>query len=375
MVEPNDVVVIDNGSGYMKAGLASTEAPSCVFPAVIGRPKHGQTMGSAADSRDYFVGDDAMAKKGVLSLSYPIEHGIVKDWNDMEKVWNHTFFDQLRVNPEDRPVIVTEAPMNPKKNRERMMEMLFDKFSVPATWVAIQAVMSLYSYGRTTGVVVDSGDGVTHVVPVYEGFALPHAVQRMDLAGRDLSDYMVKILSETGISMVSSAEQQIVRDMKEKTCYVPLENLQEESRKNASEYEMTYELPDGNKVYLKEERFRVPEIMFDPMICGRELPGLHESVFKCVQACDVDLRRDLYKNIVLSGGNTLFPNIEVRLQNEVKALAPQKIDVRVSASPQRRYLVWMGASVLSQLSSFENMLITKAEYDEIGSNIVHQKCF
>mmetsp|Transcript_32655 Transcript_32655/g.74036 ORF Transcript_32655/g.74036 Transcript_32655/m.74036 type:complete len:379 (-) Transcript_32655:100-1236(-) len=370
-------VIIDNGSGHVKAGLAGDEAPSAVFPALVGRPKHGQMM-PGSESKEYFMGEEAIGKRGVLSLTYPLEHGIVKDWADMEKVWHHTFYDALRVNPEEHAVVVSEAPLNPRKNRERMLEMLFEKFSVPASYIVIQAVMSLYSYGRTTGAVVDSGDGVTHVVPVYEGYAQPHAIQRLDLAGRDLSEYMVKILCESGVSMSSSAEKDIVRDMKETSCYVVEDDFDTEL-KSASErptdHEKIYTLPDGNKVNLVSERFRVPEVMFNPIMSGRELPGMHEATYNCIQACDIDLRRDLLKNIVLSGGNTMFPGIDARLTKELKALAPQKIDVKVIACPQRRYIVWMGASIVAQLSSFQKMLIWKSEYDEVGPNIAHSKCF
>mmetsp|Transcript_67144 Transcript_67144/g.148774 ORF Transcript_67144/g.148774 Transcript_67144/m.148774 type:complete len:383 (-) Transcript_67144:77-1225(-) len=370
-------VVIDNGSGHVKAGLSGEEAPRCVFPALVGRPKHG-TMMPGSEQKDYFMGEEAISKKGVLSLSYPLEHGIVKDWNDMEKVWHHTFYDALRVNPEEQAIIVSEAPMNPKKNRERMVELLFEKFSVPAAFIVIQAVMSLYSYGRTTGCVVDSGDGVTHVVPVYEGFALPHAIQRLDLAGRDLSEYMTKILTESGYNMTSSSEKELVRDMKETSCYVAEEDFTaqlKEIEKRPTDFEKIYELPDGNKINLATERIRVPEVLFDPMICGRELMGIHQATSKCINSCDIDLRRDLYKNIVLSGGNTMFPGIGERLCKELKALAPQKVDVKVIASPQRRWIVWQGASIVAQLSSFQKMLIWKSEYDEVGSSVVHSKCF
>merc|ERR1719428_1513156 len=166
------------------------------------------------------MGEEAMSKKGVLSITYPLEHGIVQNWEDMEKVWHYTFVDALRVSPEEHAVVVTEAPMNPKKNRERMVELLFEKFSVPANFIVIQAVMSLYAAGRTTGNVVDSGDGVTHTVPIYEGFTLPHAIQRANLAGRDLSEYMVKLMTETGHQMTSSSEKEIVRDIKEQHCYI-----------------------------------------------------------------------------------------------------------------------------------------------------------
>merc|ERR1719150_957296 len=247
--------------------------------------------------REYFMGEEATSKKGVLALTYPLEHGIVKDWTDMEKVWHYTFYDALRVNPEEHAVVVSEAPMNPKKNRERMVEMLFEKFSCPASYIVIQAVMSLYSYGRTTGAVVDSGDGVTHVVPVYEGFALPHAIQRLDLAGRDLSDYMIKILTEHGYNFTSSAEKEIVRDMKETACFIcedDFAELMKKANERPTDFEKIFELPDGNKINLVSERFRVPEILFDPSICGRELMGIHQATAKCISSCDIDIRRDLY---------------------------------------------------------------------------------
>mmetsp|Transcript_23589 Transcript_23589/g.54915 ORF Transcript_23589/g.54915 Transcript_23589/m.54915 type:complete len:383 (+) Transcript_23589:93-1241(+) len=371
-------LVIDNGSGHMKAGLTDKDAPSAVFPAVVGRAKHDVMMPGAQErAEDYFVGEAALSKKGVLQLSYPVAHGIVKDWTDMEKVWHHTFFDVLRVNPEEHPVVITEAPLNPKKNRERMLEMLFEKFSVPASYVVIQAVMSLYSYGRTTGCVVDSGDGVTHVVPVYEGFSLPHAIQRLDLAGRDLSEYMAKILTEGGCSMVSSSEKEIVRDMKEKACYVCQDGFDEELKKaeaRPTDFEHIYTLPDGHTVSLGTERFRVPEVLFNPMMSGRELPGMHISTHKAVQLCEVDLRRDLYKNILLSGGTTMFRGIDQRLTTEIKALAPNNVDVKVVAMEQRRYMVWLGASIVTQLSNFERMLIWKRDYDEVGPGIVHTRC-
>lgn len=377
-MEDRQTVIIDNGSGHMKAGMAGEEAPSAVFPAIIGRPKHGQAMVGSA-TKEFYLGEDAQAKKGVLSITYPLEHGIVRDWGDMEKIWHYTFYDALRVNPDEHPVIVTEAPLNPKKNRERMVEMLFEKFSVPAVFIVIQAVMSLYSEGRTTGCVVDSGDGVTHVVPVYEGYAMPYAIVRLDLAGRDLSEYMVKILSEGGTSMTSSAEREIVRLMKEKICYVLVDVEYNEAMRKCQEqpmdYEAIYELPDGNKVTLNSERFRVTEVLFDPLICGRELPGIHLATFNCVTACPIDVRAALYQNIILSGGNTMFPGLRDRLEKELKALVPQKMKVSVLASPQRRYIVWMGASVVAQLSGFSDMLVWKNEYDEVGPKIVHCKCF
>jgi actin beta/gamma 1 len=324
------------------------------------------------------VGDEAQGMRGVMKLNYPIDHGIVNNWDDMEKIWQHTFTSELRVDPEEHPVMLTEAPANPKANREKMTQIMFETFNVPKLYIQIQAVLSLYASGRTTGLVVDSGDGVTHTVPIYEGYALPHAVQRLDLAGRDLTEWMMKLLTERGeFRPVTTAEREITRDLKEKLAYVALDFKAEKEAADAGELpdiEKTYTLPDGNVITIGSERFRCPEALFDPSMIGMEQLGMHQAAYTTIQDCDIDIRNDLFENVVISGGTTMFPGLSDRLQAEIQSKAPATITVEVEASEERKYSVWVGGSILSSLSTFQQMWITREEYDDVGPGIVHKKC-
>ncbi|KAJ1274482.1 hypothetical protein BS78_05G065100 [Paspalum vaginatum] len=352
-------VVFDNGSGMVKAGFAADDAPRAVFPSIVGRPRHTSVM-VGTGNKDAYVGDEAQSKRGVLTLKYPIEHGIVSDWGDMEKIWHHTFYNKLGVAPEDHPVLLTEEPHNPKANRETMAQIMFETFHVPAMYVAVQAVLSLYASGRTTGLLVDSGDGVTQAVPVYEGYA---------------------ILTERGYLFTTTTdEHEIVRDIKEKLAYVALDYNKElenaTSRSSSSSVEKSYKLPDGQVITIGAERLRCPEVLFQPSIIGVEAPGIHETTYRSIMKCDVGIRDGLYGDIVLSGGTTMFPGFADRMSEEISALAPRGMKIKVVAQPERKYGVWIGGSILASLSTFQQMCIAKAEYDESGATIVHRKqCF
>ncbi|MHA2255694.1 MAG: actin, cytoplasmic 2 [Candidatus Heimdallarchaeaceae archaeon] len=370
----NKPLVIDNGTGFTKNGFAGEDQPRSVFPTIIGYPKYQIIMTDVEHYvREYYIGEEAINLRGVLKLVYPVEHGQVQDWDAMERIWHYTFYNDLRVNPNEHPVLLTEPPLNKNQNKEKMAELMFDTFNVPAMYISMQAILSLYASGRTTGIVVDSGDGVTHIVPVYEGFAISHAIHRSDIGGRDVTDYLRRLLRQRGYSLSSSAEREIVRDIKERLCYVALDPEKElKLAEKVSGMEKTYTLPDGETLTIGAERFMAPELFFNPGAIGSEENPLDELIYRSIQNCDVDLRRDLYANIVLSGGSTMFPGLKERLHKELTELVPETMEVKIIAPPERRYSVWIGGSILSSLKTFAKLWVTRKEYKEIGPTSVYR---
>lgn len=342
-------LVIDNGSSLMKVGFAGEDVPKAVFPTVVG-------------------------------LDFPIERGVVIDWDNMEKIWHHAFYNELEVAPEEHPVFLTETPLNPKSNRERMTQIMFEKFNVPGMHMKMQAVLTLCSSGRNTGCVLDSGDGISNTVAIHEGYALVQTVNSLNVAGRELTDKLMQTLRDRGDVFTTNIERETVRHLKENLTYVALDFDAEYSKScnGYPEEEKSYELPDGNVITMNAERFRCPEILFKPELIGiHGAFGIHHSIFDTISKCDSAIQSELYANIVLSGGNTMFPGIVKRLTKELIYLvqdSPTR-QINVIAPPNRNNSVWLGGSILASLSTFEEMWITRAEYEEAGPSIVHRKCF
>ncbi|PIA14306.1 actin-2 [Coemansia reversa NRRL 1564] len=384
----NQPVVIDNGSGVIKAGFAGDDQPKSFFSSFVGRPKHLRMMAGAVEG-DHFIGRQAEELRGLLKVSYPLEHGVVTDWEDMERIWSYIYNDELKTLSEEHPVLLTEAPLNPSANREQAAQVFFETFNVPAFYTSIQAVLSLYASGRTTGVVLDAGDGVSHAVPVFEGYALPHAIRRIDVAGRDITEYLQVLLQKAGHDFITSAEKEIVRQIKEKICYVALDAAKEEKElvsvagsrlgvvgggSESKPRNDMFKLPDGHLINLGHERFRAPEILFRPDIIGLEYSGIHQIVADSIGRADIDLRRSLYANIVLSGGTTLTKGFGDRLLAELRNQAVRDCKIKISAPPERKYSTWIGGSILASLSTFKKMWISAEEYQE-DPDIIHKKLF
>lgn len=367
--ESEVALVFDNGSGTMKCGFSGDVAPHRVFPTIVGRSRSSPE--NVAGPPPVLVGQEALAQRGALTLHYPLEHGVITSWDDMEKVWHHAFYNELRVAPEEHATLVTESfssRFGPKSQREKTTQVMFETFKVPAFYSALSETLSLYASGRVNGVVLGSGDGITCSVPHFNGWTLTGGVQRMGLGGRDLTAYMVRMLN------CCPTMRNAARDIKEKLCYVALDF--DEAMKSASQdaaLPKAYELPDGREIKVAAERFRCAEVLFQPNLIGKHSDGIADLIHCSLQRIDVETASDLSKNIVLSGGNTMFPGIVERLSKELTAKTSGS--VKVVADPERKYYAWIGGSVLASLSTFQDMWIRKEEYDACGPGIIHRKCY
>lgn len=376
---PSRVVVCDNGTGLVKCGFAGDVFPRSVFPCLVGRPsfRYNDPFSQQQHLKDLYVGNDATANKSHLELRYPMTNGIVQDWDDMGLVWDHTFRDQLRVDPSESRILLTDPAMNPTANRRRMLEVMFEKYRFAGANMQIQAVLTLYAQGLLTGLVVDSGDGVSHAVAVVEGYAFPHQTKRLNVAGRHVTTHLLELLQRRGYPLSSAADIDTVRAIKEQFCYVAFDPQQEVKLARETTHLMrSYTLPDGMVIKLGPERFMAPEVLFNPRLLDMESPGIAEMAFNAIQDAPIDNRRPLYEHVVISGGSTMYPGMSTRMDKEMRKLyldrvlkgdaaTLRKLRLHIDDPPNRKHLVFLGGAVMADIMKDQHdFWVTKAEYDE-----------
>lgn len=327
------------------------------------------------------VGEEATTMRHALQLSYPVENGIIRNWDEMEAVWGHLFHTKMAIDrPRDRKVLLTEAPMNPKENRKRMYEVMFEKFGFGGMQVSVQAVLTLYAQGLLTGLVLDSGDGVTHAVAVYDGYVPQNLCRRLDVAGRHITRYLIKLLMLRGYAFNRSADFHTVSELKENLCYVALDPSKERQlAQDTTVLTEKYTLPDGRVIAIGRERFEAPEALFKPSLVDCEGLGLSDLVWDVVQRADIDMRTALLGSIVLSGGTTMYPGLPSRLESDLRALylrdtlkgdasRAHKLRLCIEDPPRRKHTVFMGASVLGQImENAPQFWVSKQQYEEEGA--------
>lgn len=395
-------------------GYAGNEQPQFVIPTTIAtNPKKGAAR-QPTDDFDYFIGEAAIAASQHHVLGYPIRHGQIDNWDLMEAYWAQCFFSHLRCDPEEHALLLTEPPLNAPENREFTAEIMFESFNVPALYIGVQAVLALAASwldGRSTtrtdnpltGVVVDSGDGVTHLIPVVDGYAIGSAIKHIPLAGREITHFVQQSLRERpDLTLTPEDTMEVARRVKEECCYVCPDLAKEFLRHDLdpAKYLRNFQWKDpktGRNIDISvgQERFLAPEIFFKPEMVGSSLgfttplPNLIDGV---VQACPIDTRRGLYKNIVLSGGSTMFRDFDKRLQRDIKAIVDERLAytinldavnrstdsmsgnmaVNVLSHRNQRYAVWAGGSLFASMPQFPTYCHTKADYDEHGPSICRQ---
>ncbi|RHY52071.1 hypothetical protein B5M09_007040 [Aphanomyces astaci] len=370
---------------FTKMGYAGNAEPSYIIPSTIavgadnnasggrtGGGRVGQSQG--IDDLDFHIGNAAFENSSTHQLNYPIKQGIIDNWDNMEKLWQRCLFQHLRCEPEEHYMLL--PPLNPPENREATAEIMFETFNVPGLYIAVQAVLALYaswpkvkdpSLRSLTGTVIDSGDGVTHVIPVADGYVIGSCISHVPLAGRDITSFIQRMMRDRGEVVPPEEALEVARKVKEMHSYV---------------------CPDIVKEFKKYERFLAPEIFFNPEIFSTDFTTpLPNVVDQAILKCPIDCRRGLYKNIVLSGGSTMFKDFGRRLQRDVKRLVDdrqqanlnlhskfakqhaEELDVNVISHRMQRFAVWFGGSMVASTPEFHRVCHTKAQYDEEGPRI------
>ncbi len=365
----NLTVILDIGQFSTKIGFAGEDSPSQVFLTMVGKPKY-QSVGANYESKasrenEIYVGDEIQSI-GLYKIFHPIEKGNVVDWNHFENIIDYIFYN-LRVDPTLVNVLFAVHPLFPYKDLEKIFELFLEKYMCMSFYPVLDSMLTLYSGGFQTGLIIEIGDSNTRIVPIYEGYKLGYAVRILDIGGRVLTHHMEQTLESIGWSVDSSIRRELVRVLKEKACFVSLDY--NEDQKRSEQYEKEYSLPDGSTISLNKERFIVPELLFKPS-SELEEDALHVAIMDVIEACDLDIRQDLLNNIFLSGGSSMFPNLKSRIYQELELeLARRKKKnqvIRIIAPMERTFSVWIGGSILAMIPEFSQNWITRAKYFNEG---------
>ncbi|NWX24627.1 ACL7B protein, partial [Aegotheles bennettii] len=359
-------VVIDAGTGYFKCGFAGDAWPSYIVPSTVG--KSMREPGS--NQKETFVGRALQSSSIPLTLTNPVRRGTVVDWNCVQDTLEFIFHTEMKIQPEDHAVLVSVPPLCSVTDKERYTEMMFEGFHMPAVHIAYQSRLSMYSYGKTSALVVESGHGVSHVVPICEGYVIRSITGKVDYAGLDITYCLLKLLNESG-NVFTEHQLDIVQDLKEKCCYTSLD-LGQDLSLPVQKQQMDYELPDGHLVTVGKERFLCAEALFKPALFGSQEPGLLQLTLTCLKACDADIKK-MVGNILLCGGSTVMKGFADRFQMELARLCPSDNLITV-ASPQRKFSAWIGGSILASLHPFQELWVYRSEYEEQGPRCIFKKC-
>ena len=415
-------IVIDNGTGFTKMGFAGNIDPSVIIPTVIGEypEKSDLNVSSSASLNqqftdyDYFIGEEAHKNTKTHNICYLLRGGMIENWEQMEKYWHKSIFQYLRADPEEHYMVLTEPPMNTPENREQMAEIMFEAFGVPGLFIGIQAILALYagkyaSLGSDakirgsdlTGTVVDSGDGVTHVIPIAHGFPISSNIKHIPIAGRDITKFVMQVLRDRKENIPNNEFQEISRIFKENYCYCAPDMIKEHKKfdekvkdpetgkwKQSKKFKkVSLTSPySGKRIKcdLGYEAFMGPEIFFHPEFVNEDFrESLDQIVDVSILKSPLDDRAALYKNIVLSGGSTLFKNFDRRLEQEVRRRVKERYEglgiienapeVKVCQNMVQNAAVWFGGSMLAQnKDNFNHIVITRSEYEEYGPSIARQ---
>ncbi|XP_004482790.1 actin-like protein 9 [Dasypus novemcinctus] len=365
-------VVIDMGTGTCKVGFAGQAQPTYTVATIVGyQPKKAATAGQPG--LETFIGEAARSRPELTPVQ-PVRNGIIVDWDAAELIWCHMLEHDLRVATQDHPLLFSDPPFSPSTNREKLVEVAFESLHSPAMYVASQSVLSVYAHGRVSGLVVDTGHGVTYTVPVFQGYNLPHATERLDLAGTHLTAFLAEMLRGSGL-LLGHQDLDTVESIKHRYCYVASDFLKAQTQPE-QERRQILKLPDGRTVTLGKELFQCPELLFrPPEIPGLTPVGVPTMTKQCLQKVPGEVRRDVAGNVLLCGGSSLFRGFESRFRAELLRSLPPKEHVVVAAQPTRNFSVWIGGSILASLRAFQSCWVRREQYEEQGPHIVYRKCY